>query len=212
MPYLSEILSDHDLATALGTLAEVCAESQAELGLTPADIAEIQGAVAEFRADLQKAFAARAAARAAVEAKNSSRELAREVSSKWSRLFRANPDIPDSLLAKMNLAPHVVPGTRSAPETPFDLVARPDGNGNVLLKWNRGGNRQGTQFLIEARFARDESWQMLASTTRSTYKARFAPGRYVAFRLRAQRAGRTSYSSIPCELWGTEQAALELAA
>ncbi len=208
MAYLSEILSDVDLSAALRNLARVCAEHQAELGLSDDDMAEINIVTSTFSDDLQDAFDAKAAAHSAVIEKNKSRERARELASAWSKTFRASTDISDSLLTEMKLAPHVVPGTRTAPKAPSDVILSSNESGDVLLRWNRGGNRQGTQFIIEVRYSPDASWSMLASVTRSSYRAHFEPGRYVAFRIRAQRANQSSAYSLPVSLWSSGQISL----
>lgn len=212
MPYLSEILSDVDLAAALTNLADVCAAHQAELNLTLDDVAEIQGAADSFTTDLNAAVAAKAAARSAVEAKNITRQRSREIAAKWSRIFRSNESIPDSLLVNMRMAPHVVPGTRTTPNAPSSFTASVNGEGSVLLKWHRAGNRQGTQFVIEVQYEPGARWTILDITTQCKYRARFEPGRYVAFRVKARRGGRVSEISQPCTLWYSGSAQLPSAA
>lgn len=213
MPYITEIVVDGELNTALANFNAVCIANAAALGLVPADLTEIAAAATGFNTNLNTATAAKATAKSAVESKDLQKAASRSVVNKWAKVFRAKTTVSDALLNQLMLPPHKTPGSFTEPTTPTDLVASANGDGVIALKWNRAGNIQSTTFTIEYRTSPSGGWAILGTTTKASFGWESAPGQYIAFRVSATRRGVTSPASTPVVLWDTETSqTLQLAA
>lgn len=211
--YITDRMPDAEFSTDLANFATVCGANQPALGLQPADLSEIQNASTNFTTELNDWTAAKASADNAKTVKDAQRTASRTVISKWAKIFRAKASVSDALLGQLMLAPHNPPASKTPPAQPFDLVANSDGNGNIVLRWNRAGNIQGTQFIIEYRAAANQAWSVLSSTTRASFATTWNPGQYVGYRIIAKRNGQTSPACTPVVLWdGESMEALQLAA
>lgn len=201
MPYITEINNDGELNTALQNFSTVCAANVATLGLNPVSLNEISGAASAFNSTFNAATAAKATAKSTVESKDVQKRTSKAIISKYAKLFRATSTIPDALLEQLMLPHHKTPATKTPPTVPTNLVASADGNGVIKLKWNRNGNSNLTQFLIESRPSPSGEWQMIGGTTQSKFETVAVPGNYIAFRVSAQRRDLTSTPSTPVILW-----------
>lgn len=202
--YITDAMPDAEFSTDLANFATVAAANAPALGLQPADISEIQNASTNFTTELNDWTAAKASADNAKTVKNTQRTVSRAVVSKWAKIFRAKVSVSDALLGQLQLAPHNPPASKTPPAQPFDLVANSDGNGNIVLRWNRAGNIQGTQFIIEYRAAANQAWAVLTSTTRASFATTWSPGQYVGYRVIAKRNDQTSPACTPVVLWDGE--------
>ncbi|MBV6457442.1 MAG: hypothetical protein HONBIEJF_00551 [Fimbriimonadaceae bacterium] len=213
MPYITEIVNDGELNTALANFNTVCIANAAALGLVPADLTEIAAAATGFNTNLNTATAAKATANSAVEAKDLQKATSRGVVAKWAKVFRAKTTVSDALLNQLMLPPHKTPGSFTAPTTPTDLVATANGDGVIALRWKRNGNIASTTFTVEYRMSASDPWVILGTTTKVSFGYESAPGQYIAFRVSASRRGVSSPASTPVVLWDTEQGqTLQLAA
>ncbi len=201
MPYITDIEADGDLNSALANFNTVCAANSAALGLNPGNLTEIAGASTGFTTTLNAAIASKATANANVEAKNLQKKASKAIISKWAKTFRANTTVPDSLLDQLMVPHHKTPGSKTPPTQPLDLVGSADGNGLVLLKWKRNGNRSGTQFLVETRTDPAGPWTISGGTTTLKFTYQAVPGSYIAFRVTASRGGQLSPASFPFAFW-----------
>lgn len=201
MKTLIDPIPEREFAVGLANFAAVCQEEATVLGLDEGDLAAIAQAATTLSSDLNAVTTARAAFQAAIAAKDEGKASAKALVSAFSRRFRANPSVPDDLLTRLRLAPHQTPPTDRTPTMPTELVATADGDGTIRLRWNRNGNIERTIFVVERREGPEEPWAMAGVTTRRSFRTNSPPGRYVAFRVRAQRRGVTSGASVPVVLW-----------
>jgi hypothetical protein len=104
-------------------------------------------------------------------------------------------------LAQLFCAPHNSSPTSTPPTTVTELVAFASAQGEVQLKWKRGTNKQGTQFVVERRASATADWEFEGVTTKASYATEWAPGDYVAYRVISVRSGKTSAPSAPVSLW-----------
>lgn len=188
-------MTNAELTAAMTTWIELSPEEQRTLKLET----EIAALTAE-RDELRESMQAETAARNALDAAENRTKQARAnaISRMSSNDARIKPDknIPQSLKSIAGItAPDVVP-TSSVPTVPLDCAVQPNANGINLVKWNRNGNRQGTQFIVEFRVGETGAWQIAGIVT----AAKFAhtgrtPGERVYYRVRAQRAGLSSANS-----------------
>ena len=205
MPWITDIRADEPFDVALGTFNTNCIAYQDELGLSAPDLAEIAGAATAFHTNVTAVSDAKADLANSVTAKDTQKTASKNVVSKWAKTFRANANIPDAILAALLLPPHETPGSETTPTVPLELTATANGNGDILLKWNRNGNIQGTTFQIEYRNSPSAAWVLLDTTTKRTFNTSWNPGQYVAYRVRAVRRGVGSNWTAPEVLWDTEE-------
>lgn len=201
MPYITEIDADGVLNSALANFNTVCIANSATLGLNPVSLTEINNAATLFNTAFNNSTASKATTKSVVEAKDIQKKSSKATISKFAKQFRANPAISDALLEQLMLPKHKTPGTKTPPAQPLNLVGSADGNGLISLKWNRNGNRQGTQFLIEVRTDPTEEWTIGGGTTQAKFQYQAVPGVYIAFRVIAQRHELNSPASVPFSLW-----------
>ena len=201
--YITNIRADGELNTALAAFASTCAAQATPLGLTPADVTEINNAASGFDADLLAWQSAKNTAADALTNKDAQKAASKAVVSKFAKKFRANLAITDQMLASLMLPPHSTPGTKTPPTTPVDLVANGDGNGFVTLRWGRNGNIRSTVFEVEFRTSSTGEWAVLGSTTKASFQHQWTAGTYIGYRITASRNGQTSPASTPVVLWET---------
>ena len=204
MPYITEKRPEGDYVVALANFASACNLNAEDLDLTPAQVTAIQAASTAATAALTAVEDARNQYTSAVTAKNAAFESARNLVSQYAKTFRADSTISDALLAELNVAPHYVPGVKTAPNPATEFYGVSNGLGDIRLSWNRNGNIQGTTFIIESRAGTSEPWQQIWVTTRSYFDTTWAPGSYVSYRIRASRNDVESIASTPIILWDGE--------
>lgn len=210
--YITQIEVDSKLRGAMASFSEVCVDRAVELGLSPADLAEIDAAASGFSDDLLLLVAAKSALNSAIKRKDAQKESSQAVIAKWAKVFRANPEISNATLANLQLAHHHVKGTRTSPTIPTKLIANSDGQGNIGLKWDRGGNRNGTVFEIQSRTSVNGEWRFIASTTKVRFQLQAPVGKRIEFRVRATRASQSSAYSTPFTLWPGSDVSMKMAA
>lgn len=201
MRTLTDPIPEAEFSSGLTNFSAVCQQQSAALGLDAGDLAAIADAAGGLASDLNAVAAARALLQAAVAAKDARKASARALVSRYSRRFRADEEVPDELLVRLMLAPHRTPPTEMTPTIPTDLGASADGDGSIRLRWSRGENHEGTIFVVETRADPADAWAILGATTRRTFRTTSPPGRYVAYRIRAQRRGVSSPPSTAVVLW-----------
>lgn len=209
--YITEIVADSDLNVALQNFSAVCAANSVALGLNPAGLTEIAGAATGFTTNLNSWVGARSAANLAKDNKDAQKKASKIIVSKWAKTFRANPAVPDALLDQLDLPRHKTPGTKTPPTTPLDLVATPDVQALVGLRWKRNGNNGTTQFVVEAQTAPDGDWSIVGTTLKVRFSHQAELGMYVAYRVTATRDGLDSQPTVPVVLWPNGQQAQQLA-
>ncbi|HRI44015.1 MAG TPA: fibronectin type III domain-containing protein [Fimbriimonadaceae bacterium] len=202
-----------DFVAALQSFFTVCDANKAELDLGDAELTEIEAAATDAQTQLLAAEAARNVARSAVTTKDATLTSSRQVVAKFARIFDANLDVEDALLAQLMLPPHDPPRSLTAPAQPLDPFANADGLGNIVLKWKRNGNIKSTVFIIQYRASASASFTQLGTTTKTKFETSWTPGQYVEFRVIATRRGVESLPSNSVVLWsGATDQTLELAA
>lgn len=201
MPYITEIRKEADLSVAMTAFAATCAANATPLGLTPANITEINGMASGFAGTISAYQTAKAATSLAHENKSLQLKASKVILSKWAKTFRANPAISDALLDQLNLPHHATPGTKTPPTTPLDLLANANVQGFVSLKWKRNGNNSRTQYMIEVQTETDGNWTIVGGTTKTKFGYQAVLGAYVAFRVFASRDNLNSAPCVPVVLW-----------
>jgi hypothetical protein len=208
--YILQIRSVPALIKAAQTFYTVCSTNSATLGLTPANLTEINNAVNGLVNGQSAMAAAKAAYRGSVTVRNARTESLRAVVSKWAKTFDANEAISDGLLEQLGLPPHNPTQTSARPTEPTGVTATADTNGKVNLKWRRAGNPSRTVFLIQVQHAAGGLWTQVGGVTVTKF-VYMAPqvGARTAFRVVASRNGLHSTPSVPFVLWDSGETLAE---
>lgn len=109
---------------------------------------------------------AKAALAAAVQAKNAARETTLNALGSIGATIYNAPGVTNEMLAAAGYAIHDSTRSPVLPVSVSNVVAVPNSNGTVLLKWSRNGNPYGVQFAVEVRTA-DGAWEWVSSPTRT---------------------------------------------
>ena len=163
------------------------------LSMTAADITALQALKTDLDTKLATETTARNGAIAATAAKNVSRKAANTQASFRAKIILANPNIPVSVKEQLGLTVRSAP-TATSPVVPTGLSAYPIASGkNNRLEWDGNNNRQGTQYVIEAKRSVNGAWSFVDFTSKTKYDhLNQTPGRAIAYRVRAKRAGLQS--------------------
>ena len=105
-----------------------------------------------------------------------------------------NPLVTPSMIAALGLSPRSKARAKVVPQTPIELTATPTNNGTIVVRWNRNGNPQGVNFLVEGRSGGGE-WGLLQDTTAASLKLSGFAGQAMEFRVAASKGGVTSAPS-----------------
>lgn len=199
--YITQTMGETQFSTAFQEFAGVCAANAVVLGLSPDEVADIQGEANKVTTKLGEWVAAKGAAANAKSAKNNQFKAGHEYVAQWAKTFRANPVISDDLLYELKLPPHNPPKSTTPPVEVENVVAKGNGQGYIKLQWNRAGNTSGTVFVIEYRTSVGSPWQVLDATTRVRFGFQWQVGDYIGIRVSARRGNLTSQPSAPVVLW-----------
>ncbi|MCE9559195.1 MAG: fibronectin type III domain-containing protein [Armatimonadetes bacterium] len=166
------------------------------LGLSAAQVAELQAKAVAFESEWHAVAAKKAELASAVSSKNEVREAFETLVRNYAAQWRGTADLDDSLLATLFLAPHTTPRTKSQPTQPMALIATPDAQGTVKLRWQINGNIPRTVYVIEMNLSDGRGWTMVGTTTAKKYTHLGNPVAQPAlFRIVATRRGLRSAPS-----------------
>ncbi|MBL8087002.1 MAG: hypothetical protein JNM85_02885 [Chthonomonas sp.] len=205
---------DQDIRQAMVTFAQGCTNYTGLLGLTPAQLSQINAASQDFTSNLDSVDASKAAAKAAVSVKDETKGTVTDLLSRWTRTFSANPNIPLDVKRQLGIPDPAAP-TRTTPKTPTALTALGFSDGRTRLKWNSGGNIQGTRYFIEINEG-DTGWELLDVVSATSYTQYDAVvGQKASYRVIAKRRDLESgYSNVATvyDNLGEQEPTLESAA
>lgn len=127
-----------------------------------------------------------------------SRKSLNEKISNLNAKFKANKAITSDIIESLGLNSKDNNLSSANVTTPSDLVVTGTSDGINHLKWNRGNNRQGTNFIIEAKLGNAETWSIVDVVTNSKFEhINQTPGMKAQYRVKAKRGEITSgYSNV----------------
>lgn len=196
MPRFAD-LSDNQLVEWMTNFMAVAVATPEKYGVTAAQLQEMRTNRNDLQAKMTARVAAEEAAKASVAAQKGSRGTNDDFCSYINKIVKADPNVTDADKIAVGVEPDKPP-TRTPPVTPTDLVVNGYQDNRNALKWNRAGNKQNTQFIVEYLEAPETEFEYLATTTETTYEHKGAmPGKQCAYRVKAQRSGEESgYSNV----------------
>lgn len=199
-----------DLQTWLTNFATVADSNKTQLGLTAADVLQVQDALAEFNNGLGLYSTQKAQLEGTLRDKNAARRSAEDEVRSVVRIIQARPGVSDGLKATLGITVPSGGRTNPPPTMPASLVAKPTVDGVNVVAWHRMGNKPGTQYVVYAKpltngaRAFDETgWTFVGQTTRARFDhAGVIVGQPMAYRVMAARADQASLPSLPATVYG----------
>ena len=185
--------SDLALGAWLDNFVKKCEIYEAELGLDSETFGEITIAATAFQTKLSDVNATKETLRGQVTGKDVARKSTVSTMRAFAKEFKAIPGIDPEILSALN----IIGGGTTGPVTVVTgLTVKGCDDGVNVLKWNRNGNAQGTQFIIESSPNGSTLWELVDVVTRTDYKhTNQVPGERQYYRIRSKRAGITSQPS-----------------
>lgn len=201
MSYITEDRSDVELLNQLPNFVAKATANASVLGLTPGQLTALGDEATVFSESMAAVVSTRATARGAVQTKNRDRATVRATIAQYAKTWRANPAIPESVLAELNVPPRQGQGSSTPPVTPSELSYSINTESVATLRWKRNGNKQGTVFNVERSSNGVSGWTV--ANTSTTTKAIFqtTPGVTVYYRVVALRGQQSSTPTTPVVIW-----------
>ncbi|MEQ1822150.1 MAG: fibronectin type III domain-containing protein [Fimbriimonadaceae bacterium] len=199
--YITEMDGDSELLAAAPNFSNICNSSKTVLGMSATDITDLQTAVTNFTTQYNAWIAARAALKNTYDQKRLAKAALKASVNRWAKAFRANPAVPAPLLAQLLVAPHAPTRSTQVAHQPMNFHGTSTYLGAISLRWNRNGNKPGTQFLVEYRLTPTGSWLTAGTTLKSKFTYQSQPGKFIEFRVKAVRSGTISAPSAPYSFW-----------
>lgn len=201
MSYITQQSSDHDYVSQVRAFIEAAAENAKTLGLSDEQIAALVAQADGYEQALVDVVTIRAAYAAAVTAKEAELAALRKTVGQFAKTWRANADIPDDLLARLEVAPHDPKRTQPALSSVRDVVVTANGTGELTLRWHANGNTRGTLYMVQTASSPDGIWSVADTTTTRKFVMLGTPGTPIWFRVIAKRGRRVSPASTPVAMW-----------
>lgn len=166
------------------------------LGLATTDITTLTTKKTDFATGLNTAIAKHAESKAATDAKNLKRSSLATQLRALARQIQAKPGVTDAVKIQLGLKPSSPIPAPTGPFTPTDLTYEIISETTILLKWNRNGNPQGMNFVIEASPLPDKDYKMIDFTTKAFLEVTYRdPSGKTYFRVRAKKGEEASEPS-----------------
>ncbi len=199
--YITEMGGDSELMAAAPNFVALANTNKLVLNMSAADVTELQTVVTAFSNQYTAWIAARAALKNSFDTKQASKAALKALVNRWAKAFRANPAVPNPLLAQLLVAPHAPKRSTQVAHQPLGFIGTSTYLGAINLRWSRNGNKPGTQFLVEYRLTPTGSWLTAGTTLKSKFSYQSQPGKFIEFRIKAVRSGTISAPSAPYSFW-----------
>ena len=196
-------LSPEDLSKLLGTFIPVANANLPALGMTAADITLLQSQKTDVDARTVAQKAAQDAAKAATINLANAVKSAKANLSTRNRLITANPAIANTLKVQLGLTVPDNTPSDNTPVAPIDLTVTGTPAGVNTLRWKRGTNKPGVQYVVEAKTDGAATWVLVDAVTATRFDhVNQTPGLPVVYRVRARRRGVVSAASNETTIYG----------
>ena len=202
MPDISQ-LSPDEISAFLGNFIAVANTNKTVLGITDGDLDLLtdQKEAVDTRIVGQKS--AQDAAKAATASLGSAVKTAKTNLSTRNRLISANPAISNALKAQLGLTVPDNTPTDNTPVPPIELTVTGSAAGINTLRWKRGANKPGVQYVVEAKTDGAAAWVLVDAVTATRFDhLNQTPGLPVVYRVRARRRGVLSAPSNETTIYG----------
>lgn len=213
-PYLP--LKDQILLMWVEHFISVANANLADTGLTAAQMTELGDLLTDFSVAVGAHQAAYTVARIKTTERDDAKAALVERTRQLGQLVRNNPSTPVVLKQELWLRAPDTPAAPVIPQQPLDFSATGSGKSYNLLKWGRGANPRGMDYVIEVKpYGSSEPWQYVGFTSKTRFKhTGQIPGVQLTYRCYAQRETLKSEPSDTANVYVNEEGGqtLELAA
>ena len=141
----------------------------ATLNLTQEQLDEMNQSLSKLVTALDNVASTKSAAKQAVVFKNNLFKEAIAVVREFNAVFQANKEIPSELIEQLGLNKHDTIPSHETPFQPTDLLIKPLSTGTIKIDWSANGNKPGTQYIIEVKYALDGNFQNVDTVTATKY-------------------------------------------
>lgn len=172
------------------------------LPITPAQVTEISTAQTTYANSVSAMTAAHDAAKAATNTKNDAYGAAFALVQLWANQWQADPSVPQELILELGLN---IRDTTHGPRPIFavtDVVASGNAVGTVRMKWNRGANLSGCNFIVQSRPVGGTEWTFVTVTTKTRLAIGGLPITATEMRVLTERRGILSEPSESTVVYG----------
>jgi len=170
--------------------------NKAALGITDEVIAEVLGLKTGFNTALTEKQATDELKQSKTAVLRDKRKITNKKVASLSKIFKANEDVPASLIELLGLDANDGNLTLSTPQQPTELTVEGFSNGINQLKWNRNGNKPNTVYIIEGRIESEPNFSFAGTTTKRKFADKNqTPGIRKFYRVRAMRHDQESTNS-----------------
>lgn len=147
----------------------VAAENMVILNLTQDQIDGLSTLLAELVAAVDNVVHTKAAAKNAVEHKNNKFKEATTVVGDLNGIFQVTKGIESELIVRLGLHKHDKVPSHEVPNKVEDLKVSGTETGINKSNWDANGNKAGTQYIIEVKYALDGQFQNVDTVTATKY-------------------------------------------
>ena len=151
------------------TFIAVAEANMGTLSVDQVKIDEWKALLAELEAAMNTVELTKSAARQAVKDKDKKWEETIDVTGEYNGIFQNDKKIPQSLIEALGLRVHDTTPSHEVPFQPSNFTVKGFDIGKNKLKWNRNGNKSGTQYIIEVKYALDGEFQNVDKVTATSY-------------------------------------------
>lgn len=184
--------NDREFLAWLKNFNQVAVENKIAFGFTDDDLGELTGVETTLEDAISTDDTAQSAAKATMTAKKDAQLSATAIARKAAQHAQTSK-ATDALREQLGITVRDKVRSTLTPQTPLDLVATPHADGTNTLKWKSGGNKPGTQYLIETKVGDSGAWALIDAITKTSYThTSQTPGQKMRYRVRAKRGDSTS--------------------
>ncbi len=195
--------NDAEFAIWLANFTNKSSANKSALGLTGEQITALETGLAEFNNDLALKQQKKEESTSQTSKVRSSRKKLNKLVGKLNTAYKSKEEVNNGLLEELGLGSKDNAVNATSAGTPSDLVVTGTSDGINHLKWNRGGNKQGTMFIIEAKSGDAANFTIIDAITSSIYEhTNQTPGVKTQYRIKAKRGEVTSGYSNSAMVYG----------
>lgn len=180
-----------------------CAGNLTVLGITSAQLTALNDKFLAFDTTLTDQAAQKVAMKAATVAKDVAKEDLTADLRELIRIIRGRA-VPAVLLEELGIG-SIDPHQPVQPEQPGTPTVTPFADGVNWVRWQRGTNKKGTQFVVQVNNSETGGWTYVVTTTKTSYRhMNQEPGFQQSYRVYAIRKGVPGQPSMPATVYGPE--------
>jgi hypothetical protein len=177
----------------LENFATVAQTNKEELGITDEQLTAIKAIKNKYQNDLNAKQAADDIQTAKNTAMRETHKDANSLVSFYNTTLKATKTISRSSLQQLGLNITTESSFATSSVMPTNVVAEGFSNGINKIKWKKGSNISGTQYIVEAKSGEATVFSYAGVTTKSTFEHKEQrPGVRTFYRVKAQRNDESS--------------------